>query len=128
VVTSVGTAASGPVTAVDFTIQTTTGGRVTYTGTATKVFHVSATLCMTGTNGATYGFKLAKGLSGGAASVIDSTEILRKLGTGADVGAAAIQGFVSLATGDWIELFVDSTVNADSTLALAKLNLSISEV
>lgn len=83
-------------------------GRLRYTGEATKTFFVNAAISMTGGNNNTYSFYIAKN-----GTVNPATQVQRKLSTGADVGALALFGCVSLATNDYIEIFVEN--NGDTT-------------
>jgi hypothetical protein len=93
--------------------------RIRYTGATTKVFQiVCATSFTTATNSQVIEMYLAKN------GVIDvSTTTLRKTGTGTDVGAAALSGLVSLATNDYIELWVANTTGT-ANVTFETMNLS----
>jgi hypothetical protein len=116
-----GTTASGATAAVDFTITTTSGGRLAYTGATTKKFYVSCPFSMQGTGVRTYGFRIAKG-----GTSIAATQINRKTSS-TDEGAAFIGTLVTLAQNEYIELFVDST-QANDTPTISKMIMSIVEV
>ncbi|MGB5463396.1 MAG: hypothetical protein WBM92_08535, partial [Aureibaculum sp.] len=57
-------------------------------------------------------------------AVLNSTRIQRKIGTGADIGAASISGTVELATGDYIELWLANDL-ASRNATIENLNLHI---
>ena len=94
--------------------------RLRYVGTKTKIFNISASLSLTSTsNNQVLSIYFAKN-----GSVLNSTRIQRKIGTGSDIGAASISGTVELATGDYIELWLaNDLASRDSTIE--NLNLHI---
>ncbi len=102
------TTAAGGITSNDFTIGT--NGRLTYTGTETKVFDVEAICSMTtGSNTRLVSLFIAKN-----AAVIANSEQRRYVSTGADVGNMSVGWTVSLATNDYVEVHVD--VNTATTV------------
>ena len=87
--------------------------RLTYTGTPDLNVDIFGSLSMTtaGTSDI-LGMKMAKG-----GVNIDESIVLRKVGTGTDIGAAAIVGEATLSTGEYLELFVTNTDdNQDVTI------------
>ena len=94
--------------------------RLTYTGAADVYAEISASISMTcASNSKIVGMKIAKN-----GTVIDSTEIHRKISTGADIGAAYVQGDVQLATNDYIELFISNeTDTANATIDFCNLRV-----
>jgi len=87
--------------------------RLRYVGTKTKIFNISASLSLTSTtNNQVLSIYFAKN-----GTVLNSTRIQRKIGTGADVGAVSISGTVELATGDYIELWLaNDLASRDATI------------
>lgn len=78
-------------------------GALTYTGTATRVFEVQANGSVHSITGAeTLNFYMYKN-----GSPITGARIMRKVSNN-DVGAVGIGCFVSLATNDYVELYVSS--------------------
>lgn len=77
--------------------------RLRYTGTKTRVFSVSAALSfISSVNNKTYTYYIAKG-----GSVDTSSGVQTKIGTGTDTQAVAIRHLVSLATNEYVELWVE---------------------
>ena len=107
-----------------FTVSTATGGRATYNGAATKTFTVSVTLAVTSTksNEVMMGY-IAKG-----GTVIASSEVSRKIGTGTDVGAMSMHTVVTLATDEYIEVFVDLAASTADTITAENLKVCISTI
>lgn len=94
--------------------------RLTYTGTPDIHVFYTATLSMTtaGTN-VVLGFKIAKN-----DVVVADSEVHRKVATGTDVGAAPLQGGLSMSTNDYLELWVANITNTSNiTLELASLHV-----
>ena len=93
-------------------------GRLTYTGVANVIAHISASVSMTsGSNGQVTHWRL--GINGTPDA---SSESQRKIGTGTDVGALAIHEVAELATGDHISLFVrNATAANDVTVEVAQI-------
>ncbi len=93
-------------TTISTTTESVTDGsvnnRLVYTGTPDRHFQVVVALSMTcASSNQVLGMKIAKN-----GTVIDESIIRRKVGTGSDVGAAALIADVSLSTNDYVELFV----------------------
>lgn len=89
-------------------------GRLQYTGAETKIAFVSVQLSFTtASNNQIIHLRLAKN-----GVTIADTETARKTGTGADVGAMADAGLISLAPNDYISLFArnESWTGAGDTL------------
>lgn len=110
----------------DFTVATASGGRITYTGTETKVFRVSASFSATSTEASTIiRFRLAKD------QVTDAkTEISRKLSaTPSDEAAMSVSGLISLATDEYVELYCTlDTISGTDTIQVETLNMTVTEV
>jgi len=97
-----------------------TNNRLQYTGTKTRIFNISASLSLTSTtNNQVLSIYFAKN-----GTVLNSTRIQRKIGTGADIGAASISGTVELVTGDYIELWLANDL-ASRDATVENLNLHI---
>lgn len=96
----------------------TTGGRLTYTGTPTRYFRITCAASMTAAaNNQLVGILLAKN------GTPINTGCSRQIGTGADVGAAATVAYTSLATNDYVELYVvNKTSTANVTITDAAIN------
>ena len=85
-----------------------TSNRLTYTGTATRTFEVLATLSAHTVSGAeTLTFFLYKN-----GTLITGAEIDRKVSNN-DIGAVAVSALVSLATNDYVEVWVESLTGDD---------------
>jgi len=81
----------------------TSGNRLTYTGTATRKFFVSATISFHGTNGTDYAFAIGKNNNIITASIVEQT------GEGAaDLSSVSVQCIVELANTEFIEVFTTS--------------------
>jgi hypothetical protein len=104
----------------DFTIDNT-NKRMTYTGTNTVLFHVTGAFSFISSESTVVArFRLAKN-----GSTIAATEVSRKIGTGSDEGACAVNGIISLATNDYVELWATlDTVTAPDTITVETLNMS----
>lgn len=102
--------------AVNFTMPA--NNRLTYSGTQTIVASVSVTLSMTSAgNGKKISFSIAKN-----GTPIASSEIDRYVGTGADIGAAALQTLVELEATDYVELWIENkTDNTNATVELGSI-------
>lgn len=99
---------------------THTNNRLTYAGTTTHYFKIIASpisMISAGTN-IISSLKLAKN------GTVIGYPVTRKINTGADVGACSLSFDVSLATNDYIELFVTNETNT-STVTVEDLYLSI---
>ena len=116
-----GTATSGH--ADGFTITTANGGRATYDGGTTKDFLITVAMSMSTTkNGSVVSIFIAKN-----GSAIAKTEVQRKCAN-ADVGAAALVGEISLATDDYIEIYVTISASTNDTITAEALNVSIVQI
>jgi hypothetical protein len=104
----------------NFTVDDT-NKRLTYTGAATKEFLVTGTLSfISSVSTEVARFRFAKG------GVTDAqTEISRKIGTGSDVGALALQGVFSLATNEYIELWATLDTSIVETITVNEATLTI---
>lgn len=93
-----------------------TNGQLRYTGAADRILHITCAVSMiSAANNQLLHFRLAKN-----GTSMESTEIQRKVGTGADVGAAALTGLIEVTNGDYITLEVrneTSTATVTTTLA-----------
>ncbi len=79
-----------------------TNGQIRYTGTPDRHAHVSAALSITsGANNQIFHFRIAKNGTSSA-----HTEIVRKLGTGAAIGALALNELASISTNDYFTVQV----------------------
>ena len=92
-----------------------TDNRLRYTGTETKTFRVDCTVSMTAaSNNQNIGLYIAEN-----GTVIANSEVRRFVSGGTDVGAASVSTLVSLATNDFIELWVENqTSTANMTVEL----------
>ena len=107
-------------TAVDFTMPA--NNRLTYGGTVTKNFKVTATITATcAGNIKLLGFWIAKG-----GTVITASHIDRHVGTGADEGAVAVQALVSLATNEYVEVWCCVEDGTDD-MTLEHMSLMVTE-
>ncbi len=103
--------------AKDFSMGT--NGRLQYDGAETRNVVVHAHMSMISpANLKTYEFAL--GIDG---SVHTSTIIRRKIGTGADVGAAGISGIVEMTSGSYVGLMA-RCISDDSNVQLVLANIT----
>ena len=110
-----GVATSSP-NAANFDMAT--NGRLRYTGLVPIVANVTMSVAVTsGTSNQVIYYRLGKNGSTSA-----NSEMHRKIGTGADVGALAIGGIFELDTNDYLSLFVRNTTGANNiTIEVAQL-------
>jgi len=101
---------------------THSSGRLTYTGTTIRMFHIQCCISATASNNEIYFFRIAKG-----GTTIESTQIGRKTST-TDLGAIACNGLVQLATNEYIELFVTSDDTNTTTMTATLCTIIITEV
>jgi len=86
--------------------------RLTYTGTPTRTFHCIATLCLSHTaSGSESTIYVAKNGAVIAASTIDT-----RISTGGDHQTLSCQAQVSLATNDYVEIWVESDKAGTTTV------------
>ncbi len=101
----------------------TSPGRLTYTGTSTKVFDVVCSISFTSTqSNEIVRFRVAKGGTSDA-----NSEVARKLGTGTDLGALALVDEISLANNEFIEIFTTLDVSTTDTVTADKMVCLIAE-
>ena len=93
-------------------------GRLTYIGAPTITVHIAVHVSISSVSNNRV-LHLRVGLNG----TTDATsEIVRKTGTGGDIGAGTLGLLVSMATGDYISLFVLNETSADDvTIEAASL-------
>ena len=107
----------------DFTLDLV-NRRLVYTGAATKNFLAIACLSfVSSASNEVARFRLAENGTSDPA-----TEISRKIGTGTDQGALAVQGVFELATNDYIELHGTLDVSAADTLTCGTANIVIHDI
>lgn len=93
-------------------------GRLRYTGTTQRHFHIAITVALTTANvNNVVGLKIAKN-----GTVIDNTVTKRFVSTGADIGSTALHGDVSMVQNDYLELFVTNETDTD-TVTIEELYL-----
>lgn len=104
----------GTTTAIDTTLFThSSPGRLTYTGTVTKTFFVTAMLSVTSSvNNLIIKIRIAKN-----GTTIAGSEQQYFKTTSTDVKPVSTQYVVTLATNDYVELYVTSDVNGSTETA-----------
>ena len=102
--------AAGTTTSMGLNSFTHSNNRLTYTGAATRVFSVVATLSVSAASAETMTFFIYKN-----GSFLTGAEIDRKASNN-DIGAVAIAALISLAEDDYIEVWLESLGGADLTL------------
>ena len=87
-------------------------GRLRYTGATTKMFHTAFTISMDGSGSGTnlYVFGIVKNGTPGDCKVIQSIAVSN------DTQSTALHCMVSLATNDYIELYVGNLTDADDII------------
>jgi hypothetical protein len=93
-------------------------GRLRYIGATTRVFHTAVTISGSpATNNDQFVFGVAKN------GVVDSTcKIIQKFGTTTDIQSTALHCMVTLATNDYIELYVGN-MSASRNVVIKTLNV-----
>lgn len=94
--------------------------RLRYTGSITRSFQVVCSVSMTtASNNKVTAIYIAKN-----GSVETASEIQRLVGTGSDVGALATSTYLTLATNDYVELWVENQTDA-TNMTVEKCNCSV---
>lgn len=93
-------------------------GRLRYTGNTTQVFKVTAHVSEKGASGDDLVFCIAKN-----GSVIPTSRVLNKGSNSAGVSTVCLEGLVSLALNDYVEVFVGNMTDTSSTSVLV-LNIT----
>ncbi len=107
----------GPVTtlsagATEFDNGGSNNGRLRYTGSITKCFHVACTISVVAASSNTDQFIFGIAKNG---VVIPSSKVIQKLGNGNDTQSTALHVVATLATNDYLELYMgDYTSAADA--------------
>ena len=97
----------------------TSSNRLTYTGTETKTFKIAAVVSVThSTNNTNITFYIAKN-----GTIITASKVLRKVGTGGDVGATPLLWIENLATNDYIEIFSDADSSGTTTISAGVMDI-----
>lgn len=98
-------------------------GRLTYTGTPTRIFHVTMMGCLVpGGINRDYHVRVCKNAAPGG--LIAESEISVKSNSNSDDVGIFCQAIVSLATNDYIEIFLKSDTNSD-TGTMERMNLNV---
>ena len=105
--------AAGTTTAMQLGSFTTTNNRLTYTGTATRTFEASFTGSSTKGGG---GSTIAKYMIYKNGVAVPGAEIDRSKANTSDEGAMSVMCHVSLATTDYVELWVETDTGDDLTI------------
>lgn len=98
--------------------------RLRYTGVAARHLQVNATVSMTaGSNNQEIGFKIFHwDDSAASGSLIDPSEVRRKVGTGTDIGSLSVLAGLTVEQNDYVELWVTNfTSTATVTVDFANL-------
>lgn len=113
---------AGPATSFSNDLEFDNGGsnngRLRYTGTRTKMFHVACTISIA-PDGANDTFVLGVAKNG---TVQAASKVLQKITTANDTQSTALHLMVELSTNDYLELYVGNTTDADD-LTIKTLNL-----
>lgn len=88
-------------------------GRLRYTGATTRVFHTAFTISMDGEGAGTnlYVFGIAKN------GTVDSCKVIQSMAVSNDTQSTALHCMVTLATNDYLELYVGNLTDADDITA-----------
>jgi len=106
--------------AYEFDDDSGTSNRLKYTGSVPVHADIVATISMTAAaSNQVIGFKVAKG-----GMVMDASTVRRKVGTGSDLGALVCRASVSLATGDYVELWVTNETTT-TTVTVDNMNFHV---
>jgi hypothetical protein len=90
--------------------ETAGNGRLTYKGVADAMLHVACTISLTAaSNNQVFHVMLAKN---GTPDV--SSEVIFKIGTGADAASTALHLVVQVALGDYLSVFIRNTTSASN--------------
>jgi hypothetical protein len=104
-----------------FTVTTTNGGRITYNGADDILVRVDVTLSLSEPTSKVVYLYIAEGDTPAAKTRID-----RSVGAGGEVGAMALQGYFTLSTNEYVEVYVDISGTDDVTVD--EMNFSVQEV
>lgn len=86
--------------------------RLRYTGTPDVHVHVAVSVSMTtASNNVVVGLRVGVNGSAAGTDAVAST-VIRKVGTGSDIGSTAVHFDTMLSTNDYIELFVSNNTSA----------------
>jgi len=84
-------------------------GRLRYTGATTRTFHVACTISIAPDSANdTFVCGIAKN-----GTVVAASKVLMQATTASGIRSTAMHGMVSLATGDYLELYIGNTTDAD---------------
>ena len=103
-----------------FRFTSPANNRMMYDGTKTRKFETIASLSISSSsNNKNFSFYLAKN-----GSILPESKQQRKMSSSGDIGALSLTGIVSLAPGDYVEVWVEN--NTDATdITIQSMNLSI---
>jgi hypothetical protein len=105
-------------TSYEFDNGGSNNGRLRYTGTTTKMFHIACTISIASTAANDlFVFGVAKN-----GSVVAASKVLMKVIGAADTQSTALHLMVEMATNDYLELYVGNTTDTDD-LVVKTLNL-----
>ncbi len=91
-------------------------GRLQYTETTTRTFHIACTVSVEPTTSGTYIFELKK-----SGTIVSNSRVIQKFSS-SDTQSITIQAFVSLAPNDYLELWLGNTT-ATGNITVKSLNL-----
>lgn len=107
-----------------FTVTTTSGGRLTYNGADTRVFHIQASIAFTSTQSN----EIALFYFFRSGTELTNTQKRRKLGTGSDLGSISLDHIVTLSSGQYIEIFCDLAASSSNTITAGDVHVSVIQV
>ena len=90
--------------------STSGNNRLVYDGETTRTFSVVCSISFEGdnANNTLFSFYIAKGSSSVTTAEIESTKVYRYIAQQPDIGALSVSGTVSLANGEWIEVWTEA--------------------
>ena len=94
-------------------------GRLRYTGATTRMFHIAFTISMDGEGAGTNVYVFAVAKNGSAASVC---RVIQSIAVSNDTQSTAMHCMVSLATNEYLELYVGNLTDADD-ITVKTINL-----
>lgn len=97
--------------AMEFDNGGSNNGRLRYTGSITKSFHVTCTISVVAASSSTDQFIFGIAKNG---VVIPSSKVIQKLGTGNDTQSTTLHVLATLATNDYLELYMGDYTSADN--------------
>jgi hypothetical protein len=104
-----------------------TSNKLTYTGTETKLFTATSSLSLSGTNGDDISIRIAKN-----GTTLSGSQIRVTISGNGHVEVLAVQSLISMATNDYLEMFITNNTSTNSVtvknMSMLMVGLSYSDI